>query len=112
MKVVHEIEVEDMLNHCNEFIHKDYDGDPPLAMGTASLLAGRGIDGVVNILPFTCMPGTINCTVSQGLRNKYHGLPWENFAYDGHDSIGLDTRFEAFMHQVFEYAGKKKEYAF
>jgi len=112
LKVVHEIEVEDMLNHCNEFIHKDYDGDPPLAMGTASLLAGRGIDGVVNILPFTCMPGTINCTVSQGLRNKYHGLPWENFAYDGHDSIGLDTRFEAFMHQVFEYAGKKKEYAF
>jgi predicted nucleotide-binding protein (sugar kinase/HSP70/actin superfamily) len=109
LKVVEEIEVEDMLNNCSEYIHKDYDGDPPLAMGTASLLAGSGIDGVVNILPFTCMPGTINCTVSQSLRNKHNGLPWENFAYDGHDSVGLDTRFEAFMHQVFEYASRKEE---
>jgi predicted nucleotide-binding protein (sugar kinase/HSP70/actin superfamily) len=107
LKAVEEIEVEEMLENCGEFIHKDYDGDPPLAIGTASLLAGHGIDGVVNILPFTCMPGTINCTVSQGLRNKHNGLPWENFAYDGHDSVGLDTRFEAFMHQVFEYANRK-----
>ncbi len=112
LKATEEIEVEEMLENCGEFIHKDYDGDPPLAIGTASLLAGKGIDGVVNILPFTCMPGTINCSVSQGLRNKHNGLPWENFAYDGHDSVGLDTRFEAFMHQVFEFAGRKNEFSY
>ena len=99
-----EVEVEEMLDHCGEFIHRDYDGDPPLAIGTANILAGKQISGIVNILPFTCLPGTINCTVSQGLRKKHNNLPWENFAWDGTDNVGLDTRFEAFMHQVSEYA--------
>jgi predicted CoA-substrate-specific enzyme activase len=102
-----EVEVEEMLENCGEFIHKDYDGDPPLAIGTAVILAEKQISGIVNILPFTCMPGTINCTVSQNLRKKHNGLPWENFAYDGHDNIGVDTRFEAFMHQVKEYYEKQ-----
>lgn len=98
-----EVEVEEMLENCGEYIHKDYDGDPPLAIGSAVLLAEKHISGVVNILPFTCMPGTINCTVSNNLRKKHHGLPWENFAYDGTENIGLDTRFEAFMFQVKDY---------
>ncbi|MFW5725059.1 MAG: acyl-CoA dehydratase activase-related protein, partial [Bacteroidota bacterium] len=102
-----EVTVEKMLENCGEFIHPDYDGDPPLAIGTANILAGKQISGVVNILPFTCLPGTINCTVSQDLRKKHHNLPWENFAYDGTDNIGTDTRFEAFMHQVKQYAKKR-----
>lgn len=102
-KIAHDISVEDMLENCGEYIHKDYDGDPPLAIGSAVLMAKHHIAGVVNILPFTCMPGTINCTVSSNLRKDHDGLPWENFAYDGHENIGIDTRFEAFMHQVKEY---------
>lgn len=104
-----EVEVEEMLENCGEFIDKDYDGDPPLAIGTAVLLAEKQIAGIVNILPFTCMPGTINCTVSGNLRKKHNGLPWENFAYDGHDNIGVDTRFEAFMYQVNEYYQKQQK---
>ncbi|HKI89029.1 MAG TPA: hypothetical protein VKA38_08385, partial [Draconibacterium sp.] len=107
-KLKREVEVEEMLENCGEYIHKDYDGDPPLAIGSAVLLAEKQIAGVVNILPFTCMPGTINCAVSQNLRKNNHGLPWENFAYDGHDNVGLDTRFEAFMFQVKEYHEKQK----
>jgi len=48
-----EVEVEEMLENCGEYIHKDYDGDPPLAIGSAVLLAEKQIAGVVNILPFT-----------------------------------------------------------
>ncbi len=106
-ELTREVEVEEMLENCGEFIHKDYDGDPALAIGSTVLLAEKQIAGVVNILPFTCMPGTINCTVSHNLRKKFNGLPWENFAYDGHDNIGLDTRFEAFMYQVKEYHEKQ-----
>jgi predicted nucleotide-binding protein (sugar kinase/HSP70/actin superfamily) len=108
-KLSSEVEVEEMLENCGAYIHKDYDGDPALAIGTAVLLAEKQIAGVVNILPFTCMPGTINCTVSHNLRKNNNGLPWENFAYDGHDNIGLDTRFEAFMHQVREYSERQKQ---
>ena len=107
-KLTNEVEVEEMLENCGEFIHKDYDGDPPLAIGSAVLLAEKQIAGVVNILPFTCMPGTINCTVSNNLRKEHNGLPWENFAYDGNTNIGVDTRFEAFMYQVKEYFERQK----
>jgi predicted nucleotide-binding protein (sugar kinase/HSP70/actin superfamily) len=110
-KLANEVEVEEMLENCGEYIHKDYDGDPPLAIGSAVLLAEKQIAGVVNILPFTCMPGTINCTVSHNLRKQLHGLPWENFAYDGNDNIGLDTRFEAFMFQVKEYHERQMQSA-
>jgi predicted CoA-substrate-specific enzyme activase len=98
-----EISVRDMLESCGEYINRDYDGDPPLAIGSANILAGRGISGVVNILPFTCLPGTINCAVSNNLRKDHNGLPWENFAYDGNENIGQETRFEAFFHQVKKY---------
>ncbi len=104
----HEIKVEEMLESCGDFINKDYDGDPPLSIGTAALLAEKEISGVVNILPFTCLPGTINCTVSHDLRKKYGGLPWEDFAYDGQENVGTETRFEAFMHQVKKYDENKK----
>lgn len=107
-EMAREIEVDEMLENCGEYIHRDYDGDPPLAIGSAVLMADHRISGVVNILPFTCMPGTINCTVSNSLRKQHNSLPWENFAYDGHNNIGVDTRFEAFMHQVFEYHKKQK----
>ncbi len=103
-ELAHEVEVEEMLANCGEYIHKDYDGDPPLAIGSTVLLAEKKISGVVNILPFTCMPGTINCTVSQNLRKQHNGLPWENFAYDGQENVGTETRFEAFMYQVRKYA--------
>jgi len=58
------------------------------------------VSGVVNILPFTCLPGTINCAVSNSFKKDHNGLPWENFAYDGNETAGQETRFEAFMHQV------------
>lgn len=108
-ELINEVRVEDMLENCGEYLSKHYDGDPPLAIGSAVLLAKSKISGVVNILPFTCMPGTINCTVSQNLRQDYGGLPWENFAYDGYENIGIDTRFEAFMYQVKGYHKKQKE---
>lgn len=99
-----EIGVKSMLKHSNKYIHQDYDGDPPLALGTASILSGKYISGVVNILPFTCMPGTLNASVSDYLRAENNGLPWENFAYDGQADTSLDTRFQAFMHQVHGYS--------
>ncbi len=104
-----EIRVEEMLEHCNAYIHKDYDGDPPLAIGTASILSDQFVSGIVNILPFTCMPGTLNSAVSNVFRKDYDGIPWENFAYDGQDDTNIDTRLQAFMYQAREFA-KRKEF--
>jgi len=105
-----EVEVKDMLKRCEPYIHRDYDGDPPIALGSASALVEQKISGVVHIMPFTCMPGTLICSVSNDFRKDHNNIPWENFAYDGQEDAAIDTRLQAFMHQVEEYCTVNKFY--
>ncbi len=105
-----EVKLEEMIRLSAPYIHKDYDGDPVIAIGSASRLAEAGIDGVVYILPFTCMPGTLVASLSPDFRNDHYGIPWENVAFDGQEDSSLDIRLQAFMYQAGEYAvARKKE---
>ncbi len=96
--------IEEMLDNCEPYIHRDYDGDPAVALGTANLLSGRGVSGVAHILPFTCLPGTVVGSVSGAFRNDHNGIPWVNIDFDGQEDTGTETRLEAFMYQASEYA--------
>lgn len=96
-----------MLKNCDQFIHHDYDGDPPLSLGTTSILSKGYISGVVNVLPFTCLPGTLNTSVSEVFRRENDQLPWENLAYDGQSDSSIENRLQAFMHQAREYSKRK-----
>lgn len=99
-----ELEIDEILNLCGPYIHKDYDGDPPIALGSAAGLVEMNISGVANILPFTCMPGTIICAVSNDFKKDHHNIPWLNYAYDGQEDSSIETRLQAFMHQAKEYS--------
>jgi predicted nucleotide-binding protein (sugar kinase/HSP70/actin superfamily) len=93
-----------MLELSAPYIHRDYCGDPPLAFGAAAALADAGIAGVANILPFTCLPGTIVASIAAAFRRDHHSIPWVDIAWDGQEDVGTQTRLEAFAHQVEEYA--------
>jgi predicted CoA-substrate-specific enzyme activase len=106
-----DVSLHDMLRLCDTYIDKYYDGDPPIALGTSVALYERGVSGIAAILPFTCMPGTLIASVSDSFRKDHNNLPFINIAYDGQDSVSLDTRLQAFVYQVKEYqkkAGKDK----
>ncbi len=98
-----ELEIDEILNLCSPYIHRDYDGDPPIALGSAAGLVEMNISGVANILPFTCMPGTIICAVSNDFKKDHNNIPWLNYAYDGQEDSSIETRLQAFMHQAREY---------
>ena len=99
-----DVSLHDMLNLCNNYVNQFYDGDPPIAMGTSVALTKRGVSGIAAILPFTCMPGTLIASVSDSFRKDHNNIPFINIAYDGQDSVSLDTRLQAFVFQVKEYA--------
>jgi predicted CoA-substrate-specific enzyme activase len=99
-----DVSLHDMLNLCNKYVNQYYDGDPPIAMGSSVALANRGVSGIAAILPFTCMPGTLVASVSDSFRKDHNNIPFINIAYDGQDSVSLDTRLQAFAFQVKEYA--------
>jgi predicted CoA-substrate-specific enzyme activase len=97
------IPVEQILTLCEPYIHRDYVGDPPLALGAAAGLAGTGISGVAAILPFTCLPGTIVASLSSAFRKDHQDIPWVDIAYDGQADTGIETRLQAFVHQAKEF---------
>jgi predicted nucleotide-binding protein (sugar kinase/HSP70/actin superfamily) len=101
-----DVSLHEMLSLCNKYINEFYDGDPPVAIGTSVALAKRGISGIAAILPFTCMPGTVVAAVSDSMRKDNNNIPFINIAYDGQDSVSLDTRLQAFVFQVKEFAAR------
>ena len=99
-----DVSLHDMLTLCNTYVNEFYDGDPPIAMGTSVALSKKGVSGLAAILPFTCMPGTLIASVSDSYRKDHNNIPFLNIAYDGQDSVSLDTRLQAFVFQVKEYS--------
>lgn len=95
--------VDDLIKGSAPYIHRDYDGEPVVALGSASSLTSLNISGVVYILPFTCMPGTIVASVSGDFKKDHNNIPWLNFAYDGQQDASIETHLQAFMHQANEY---------
>ncbi len=103
-----DVSLKEMLDLCNPYVNQFYDGDPPIAMGTAVALTKRGVSGMAAILPFTCMPGTLVASLSDSFRKDHDNIPFINIAYDGQDSVSLDTRLQAFVFQVKEFAASKE----
>ncbi|HDZ41197.1 MAG TPA: CoA activase [Bacteroidetes bacterium] len=95
--------VNDLIRGSAPYIHRDYDGEPVVALGSAASLTGHKISGVVYILPFTCMPGTIVSSVSGDFKKDHKNIPWLNFAYDGQQDASIETHLQAFMHQAQEF---------
>jgi predicted CoA-substrate-specific enzyme activase len=103
-----DVSLHEMLSLCNKYVNQFYDGDPPIAIGTSVALTKRGVSGIAAILPFTCMPGTLVASVSDTFRKDNNNIPFINIAYDGQDSVSLDTRLQAFVFQVKEFEIARK----
>ncbi|MCK5169734.1 MAG: hypothetical protein KAQ75_07640, partial [Bacteroidales bacterium] len=99
-----EISLKNTIKLSAPYVDKDYDGDPVVALGTAAGLFETNISGIIYIMPFTCMPGTLVASLTNDFRKDHNNIPWETIAYDGQEDTSIDTRLQAFMHQVKEYA--------
>jgi predicted nucleotide-binding protein (sugar kinase/HSP70/actin superfamily) len=58
------------------------------------------VSGIINIMPFSCMPGLIVTALSGKIRKDYENFPWLNIDYDGTRGGNVETRLEAFIHQI------------
>jgi hypothetical protein len=47
-------------------------------------------------------------SVSDTFRKDHNNIPFINIAYDGQDSVSLETRLQAFVFQVKEYTSTGK----
>ncbi|MBF0170423.1 MAG: CoA activase, partial [Nitrospinae bacterium] len=95
------------LERAAPYLHHTFEGEAILGVGKGVEYARRGLAGVVNILPFSCMPGTVVAALSGKIRDDHDAIPWLNLDYDGMEDSGVKTRLEAFMYQAQQYRTRR-----
>jgi predicted nucleotide-binding protein (sugar kinase/HSP70/actin superfamily) len=91
-----------IIEKASPFVHVSFEGEAILSVGKAIDFIDKGVSGIINVMPFTCMPGTITSAILRLVQKKYN-VPVINVAYDGQGLTNIDTRLEAFMYQVREH---------
>jgi predicted nucleotide-binding protein (sugar kinase/HSP70/actin superfamily) len=62
--------------------------------------AEGGADGIVHAMCLNCMMGTASVALIDRIRADHGGIPIANLIYAGTDNSTLETKIEAFVHQV------------
>ena len=100
LRSLREPSIEQTLRAAKPYIHHSFEGEAVLSVGKAIDYINRGASGLVNAMPFTCMPGTIAGAVLKRVREDHENIPLLNIAYEGQGDSQTLTRLEAFMHQA------------
>jgi len=98
-RTLHEKPVGEIMRLASPYLHESFEGEAILTVGKAVDLVQCGASGVVNAMPFGCMPGTIAGAILKAVKDDF-GIPYLNLAYDGTESSTMMIQLEAFMHQV------------
>lgn len=109
LKNFHEPEIQETFDLAGAYLPPSIEGEAILSIGKCADFINKGASGLVNIMPFTCMPGTIVTALLKRFREDHNGIPFLNMAYDGQEQTGTLTRFEAFMYQVYQYHNHNHE---
>ena len=77
-------------------------GDASLSVGLAVHMAQQGVDGLVNVMPFTCMPGAIARSQLRRAAPLLGGMPVLDLEFDGRGEDFIRQELEMFMEQIKE----------
>jgi predicted nucleotide-binding protein (sugar kinase/HSP70/actin superfamily) len=96
---VHEPSTEEVLHFASPYLPCTIEGEAVLSVGKAVDFIKKGAKGIINVMPFTCMPGTITTALLRKVQQDYN-VPVLNIAYDGLGQANTLLRLEAFLHQL------------
>ncbi|KKO21140.1 MAG: CoA activase [Candidatus Brocadia sp.] len=97
-----EASIKELIKKGKAYIDDSYKGDPVLSLGKAIEYVEEGFDGLINVLPFHCMPGTVVNGVLERFQKDFYGMPCLKLSFDGQEQSNEETRLEAFMHQAYQ----------
>ncbi|MHB9133899.1 MAG: acyl-CoA dehydratase activase [Armatimonadota bacterium] len=104
---LHEPSPETLLANGTRYINPAYRSEAVLGMGKSMQFHKDGLDGVINVMPFTCMPGTITSGLFRRFQQDHNSMPVLNLAFEGQESGDLPVRLEAFIQQCLGYKGRR-----
>jgi predicted nucleotide-binding protein (sugar kinase/HSP70/actin superfamily) len=105
--------VEAKVAHTAANVRKYYEpaleGEEIPTLSRAIESAAQGASGILNVMPFSCMPGIIVSAMAPRVRRDLDWIPWLDVSFDGQETTNIRTRLEAFMHQVFQYQRPRRK---
>ena len=104
-----EPDIKDVLEYSDPYLSCKVEGEAVLSVGKAVDYIKKGASGIVNVMPFTCMPGTNVSAVMTRVKKDFNNIPILNMSYDGLGQTTARTRLEAFMFQSTQFAKNKKK---
>jgi len=103
-----EARITTLLDLSADIIHDTYEGEAVLTVGKTMECIEQGFSGVVNVMPFTCMPGNIVSTVYKKVKDMHPDFPLFNLSLDGLDHAVDSMRLETFVNQAKNYQQRVK----
>jgi predicted nucleotide-binding protein (sugar kinase/HSP70/actin superfamily) len=92
--------IEHVIELASPYLHRSFEGEAVLSIGKIVEYHHHGYGGVINVMPFGCMPSTIVSTQTMRISADCGDMPILNLSFDGQEDSTLTTRLEAFVEQV------------
>ncbi len=108
IKNLKEPSIPETLDLAKDYLHPSFEGEAILSIGKSRDFVRKGAAGLVNIMPFACMPGTVVNSLFKRFREEHDNIPFLNLAYDGQEQTHTRTRLEAFMYQVRQFSERRR----
>jgi len=106
LRTLHEPSTQLLLRLSEQYLPDTFEGEAVVSIGKSVALAHQGVSGIINAIPFGCMPGTIVAGVMQVVKKEYD-MPFITISYDGTASSTNEMLLEAFMDQAGVKARRK-----
>lgn len=97
-----------ILKFASPYIDSSLGGEAVLSVGKTVDFAKKGATGIINVMPFNCMPCTIVAAMLRNVHKDNGGIPFLTLPYEGLKETNSQTRIEAFMHQARGYLEKSQ----
>jgi len=82
-------------------------GEMSLSVGKSVYLYNKGVDGIIDISPFSCMNGIVSEAVYHALARDHDDIPIRNFYFDA-SSSNMERDLDIFMELAESYRKRKR----
>jgi len=99
-----EHDIKSILKLGQKYIDVSFEGEAILSVSKIIEYYNEGFAGVINVMPFTCMPSTIVSSIIPQISKDCGNMPILNITFDGTEDAAFATRLEAFYQQCSQRA--------
>ena len=98
----------EIVSNGEKYIRRYIGGEAIVSMGKAVDYAKRGLDGIISVIPFNCMPGLTVAGFIPKFRKDNNNIPFVSIEYDGFQDSTREMRIDTFIAQVKDRYENKK----